>query len=56
MNKFYRNMKKIVLLGDPNSGKSSIRSYYLKNRKYSENHYPTLGVEVGVETLLYENK
>ena len=49
-------MKKIVFLGEPNTGKSSILSYFIKNRKYPDNHYPTLGVEAGVKTILYENQ
>lgn len=48
-------MKKVVLLGETNTGKSSILSYFLKEKKYPENHYPTLGVEAGVKTINYDN-
>lgn len=44
-------MKRIMLLGECKTGKTSLVHYLLKNRQFDAEHYPTVGVEAGVKTV-----
>ena len=49
-------MKKLSLVGEMGTGKTSIMTYILKNRTYPDQHYPTMGVEAGVRVFEYPNE
>lgn len=49
------NIKKVMLVGEQKVGKTSIIYYLLKNRQFSEEYYPTVGVEAGIKTIEYED-
>jgi GTPase SAR1 family protein len=41
--------KKIMIVGESNTGKTSLVSYLFNNGQFSEKHNPTVGVEVGIK-------
>lgn len=42
-------MKKIMFVGEVGTGKTSYVSYVLHNKRFEDNHYPTVGVEAGIK-------
>ena len=49
-------MKKLTLVGEMKTGKTSIMTYLLKDKTYPDAHYPTMGIEAGVKVFEYPNE
>lgn len=48
-----QNVKRIMLVGESQTGKTSIISCLLRNGQYESEHYPTVGVEAGIKAIQY---